>query len=102
MKKRADLAATLIHKPEIIILDEPFTGIDPPQRNIIWKKLMEEIESGRIVIITSHLLSDISQKCNKFGLVHDGEFYRSHKIRKMMEETDYESVESFLNDVFRF
>lgn len=102
MKKRADLAATLIHKPEIIILDEPFTGIDPPQRNIIWNKLTEEAEKGKIVIITSHILSDISKKCNKFGLVHDGEFYRSKKIREMMEDTDYESVENFLNDVFRF
>lgn len=102
MKKRADLAATLIHEPKIIILDEPFTGIDPPQRNIIWSKLSEEVKKGKIVIITSHLLSDISKKCNRFGLVHNGQFYRSEKIREMMEDTDYESVENFLNDVFRF
>ncbi|MFB6215436.1 MAG: ATP-binding cassette domain-containing protein, partial [Candidatus Aenigmatarchaeota archaeon] len=102
MKKRADLAACLLHDPKLVILDEPFEGIDPPQRQIIWENLQTLSQEGKILVITSHLLGDISDKCNKFGLLHDGEFYRTYQIQEMMEETDYQNIERFLNDVFRF
>jgi ABC-2 type transport system ATP-binding protein len=102
MKKRADLASCLLHDPEIVVLDEPFAGIDPPQRQIIWDNLSSIADEGKIIVITSHLLKDLSDRCNKYGLVHEGQFYRSSKIKKIMQETDYESIETFLNDVFRF
>lgn len=102
MKKRADLACCLLHEPKIIVLDEPFSGIDPPQREIIWKILEKQKQEGKIIVLTSHMLKEISRKCNKIGLIKDGEFYRSSKIENIMKESDYENVETFLNDVFRF
>lgn len=102
MKKRTDLACVLLHDPDIIFLDEPFSGIDPPQRNLIWKELQREARNGKIVIITSHLIQEVSERCNKYGLIHDGKFYRSAKIQNMMVETNYNDLEEFLEDSMRF
>ena len=102
MKKRADLAIALLHDPRILVLDEPFTGIDPPQRQIIWKNLRRMADRGKIIILTSHLIGDLADNCNNYGLIHDGKFYRTEKITEMMKDTDYQNVENFLNDVFRF
>lgn len=102
MEKRADLAVALLHSPQLLILDEPFTGIDPPQRQIIWEVLRRLADDGKIIILTSHLIKDVAERCNDYGLVHDGEFYHTYQIKEMMEDTDYKSIEQFLNDVFRF
>lgn len=102
MKKRADLACCLLHDPKIVFLDEPYSGIDPPQRKIIWENLSEIADEGKIVILTSHLLKEVSSHCNKYGLIYEGQFYRSSKIQEIMRETEYNDLEKFLNDVFRF
>lgn len=102
MKKRCDIACTLIHNPDIIFLDEPFLGIDVPQRDLIWKELHDQVNQGKIVLVTSHLIEEVSEECSKYGLIHEGEFYRSGKIKKIMEETDYDNLEEFLEDSMRF
>ncbi|MDY6777774.1 MAG: ABC transporter ATP-binding protein [Candidatus Nanohaloarchaea archaeon] len=101
MKKRADLAATLLHDPQIVILDEPFTGIDPPQRDIIWQALQQLARDDKIIIVTSHMLHDLQQHCNKYGLIYHGDFLHTEEIASMMENNNYRNFQTFLRDVFR-
>lgn len=101
MKKRADIAVATVHDPKLVVFDEPFSGIDPPQRKIIWKSIHSMTEEGKMVILTSHLIDDLTQNCNHFGLISQGDFYYSDEIKSMMNETDYASVNNFINDVFR-
>ena len=101
MKKRADIATTLLHSPKLVILDEPFAGIDPPQRKIIWNLIQKNASEGTIFIITSHLVKDLAANCDKYGLVHDGSYHNSEQMMQMMADTDYNRLESFLEDVFR-
>ena len=58
MKKRADLAVALIHNPDILILDEPFSGLDISIQRFIWNFLKEFSSKGKIIIISSHILGD--------------------------------------------
>lgn len=99
MQKRADLAVTLIHSPKIIVLDEPFTGLDVSLQRFIWDLLLDLSKSGRIIIISSHMLNDIQTNCNKFGLIERGTFYSTEQILKSLNGKK-QSLRSFLEKRF--
>lgn len=100
MQKRADLAVTLIHDPRIIILDEPFTGLDISIQAFIWDFLLELSKRGKIVIVTSHHLEDIQKRCNKFALVSRGTFYNNEQITKLLNH-EKTNLKDFLEKLFR-
>jgi ABC-2 type transport system ATP-binding protein len=100
MKKRADLAVTLIHDPEIIILDEPFVGLDISIRKFIWNLLAGLSRRGKIIIISSHILSDIQIYCNKFGLVYRGCYYGTEALLETLKKSNEKSLEYYLEFLF--
>ena len=100
MQKRADLAVTLIHSPKIILLDEPFGGLDKSLQNFIWKLLRELSQQGCIIIISSHMLSDIQKNCNEFGLIEQGMFYNTNQINRTLKECREKSLETYLEKLF--
>lgn len=100
MQKRADLAVTLVHNPKIIILDEPFTGLDISLQRFIWDLLKELSSEGRIIIISSHLLSDIQKNCNQFGLIENNIFYNTQQIIQTIKAGKEKSLEFFLEKLF--
>jgi len=99
MQKRADLAVALIHSPRIIILDEPFTGLDISLQKFIWNLLVELSKHGRIIIISSHMLDDIHRYCNKYGLVERGNYYGTNKILNSLKH-EKKNLETFLEKRF--
>jgi len=73
MKRRLGIAQALIHKPEILVIDEPTTGLDPEER-IKFRNLLSEISAGEVIIILStHIVGDISSTCNTMTLLNKGE-----------------------------
>lgn len=64
-KKRVDIACALINNPQIIILDEPFTGLDPELVNNLAKVILQLKKQGRTIIISSHRINELSKICNK-------------------------------------
>lgn len=71
MKRRMSLAAALLHKPSLLILDEPTVGIDPVLRASIWKDLRKLQEQGTTIVITTHVM-DEAEKCDNLALLRDG------------------------------
>jgi ABC-2 type transport system ATP-binding protein len=71
MKQKLALACTLVHEPEIIVLDEPTTGVDPISRREFWKLLAEFLASG-ITIITATPYLDEAEKCARIALLDNG------------------------------
>ena len=72
MKQRLGMANALIHDPEMLIFDEPMSGLDPLGRHLI-KGLIAELRSqGKTVFFSSHILSDIEDLCDRIGIVHQG------------------------------
>tara|TARA_Y100000031_G_C8156711_1_gene354939 strand:+ start:148 stop:867 length:720 start_codon:yes stop_codon:yes gene_type:complete len=100
MKKRADLAVTLIHDPQIIILDEPFNGLDISLQRFIWELLKEFAEQGKIIIISSHMLSDIQKNCTQIGLIEKGTYYDTNELVKGLKSKGETSLEVFLDRLF--
>ena len=79
MKRRLGIAQALIHHPKVIIVDEPTTGLDPEER-IRFRNLLSEVSENDVTIILStHIVGDISSTCNCMALMNKGEvsFYGS-------------------------
>jgi ABC-2 type transport system ATP-binding protein len=71
MKRRLSLAISLLHEPELLVLDEPTVGIDPVLRQSIWQELSTLRERGTTIILTTHVM-DEAEKCDRIGLIRDG------------------------------
>lgn len=71
MKRRLSLAISLLHEPELLVLDEPTVGIDPVLRQSIWKELLAMRDRGTTIILTTHVM-DEADKCDRIGLIRDG------------------------------
>ncbi len=76
MKQKLALSCALIHKPEILILDEPTTGVDPVSRKEFWDMLGRLKEQG-ITILVSTAYMDEASRCNRIALIREGEFIAS-------------------------
>lgn len=72
MKQRLGMATALIHKPKILILDEPMSGLDPLGRHLMKNIILELKESGKTVFFSSHILGDVEDLCDHIGVVHKG------------------------------
>ncbi|WP_274432650.1 ABC transporter ATP-binding protein [Alicyclobacillus sp. ALC3] len=71
MKRRLSLAVALLHRPGVLILDEPTVGIDPVLRMAIWKELRAMKDEGTTIVVTTHVM-DEAEKCDRLGMIRDG------------------------------
>jgi ABC-2 type transport system ATP-binding protein len=85
MKQRLCLARTLIHNPKVLILDEPASGLDPRAR-IEMRELLKELKSmGKTVFISSHILTELSDFCNKVGIIETGRMVVSGDVDQILQ-----------------
>ncbi|QPK93638.1 ABC transporter ATP-binding protein [Actinomyces sp. zg-332] len=92
MKKRLAFAITLIHDPEIIILDEPTVGIDPVLRKRIWQEIIRLKNEGKSIIVTTHVMDEINA-CSKLLLLHSGHLVANDSPENLLEKTNTDSIE---------
>ena len=71
MKQKLALACTLVHEPDVLLLDEPTTGVDPVSRREFWKLLSEFLATGLTIVMTTPYL-DEAERCARVALLHDG------------------------------
>lgn len=72
-QQKIQLITALAHNPQIIILDEPFSGLDPVNAMLLKEVVKEQIEKGKIVLFSSHQMNYIEEFCNKIGIINNGE-----------------------------
>ncbi|AKF11015.1 ABC transporter ATP-binding protein [Sandaracinus amylolyticus] len=72
MLQRIGLAQALLHDPELLILDEPMSGLDPIGRKEVRDLIVEERQRGKTILFTSHILSDVERLCDRVAIVHRG------------------------------
>lgn len=100
MKKRLSLAIAILHKPTLLILDEPTVGIDPVLRKQIWNQFIEMKEEGTTIIITTHIMEE-AEKCERIGLIREGELIALDKTQSLISKTKTGKIEDlfFENEV---
>jgi lipooligosaccharide transport system ATP-binding protein len=72
MKRRLLIARALVNDPELLVLDEPTTGLDPQARHLVWEKLRDLKRRGVTLIITTHYMDEAAQLCDRLVIMHQG------------------------------
>jgi ABC-2 type transport system ATP-binding protein len=86
MKQRLVLAKTLLHDPQVLLLDEPASGLDPIGRIEMRNVLVELSRGGRTVLISSHILTELSEFCTSIGIMQKGRMLVSGPIQQIIEQ----------------
>ncbi|OZU90187.1 ABC transporter [Virgibacillus indicus] len=86
MKQRLCLARSLIHDPEVLILDEPASGLDPRAR-IEMREILKELKNmGKTILISSHILPELAEMCDEIGVITNGELVASGSVADIQEQ----------------
>ena len=81
MKQRIGLAQAMIHDPEILILDEPMSGLDPLGRRLVSSLILESRETGKTIFFSTHILNDVEMLCDRIAVLHKGKMLYCGDIR---------------------
>ncbi len=92
MKRRLTIARALINDPELIILDEPTTGLDPQVRHVIWAKLRQLMQAGKTILMTTHYMDEAERLCDELFMMDNGVILDKGSPRKIIEK----HVEKFI------
>ncbi len=76
MRQRAGLCFALLHDPQLVILDEPMSGLDPLGRKMVCELILELKQQGKTVFFCSHILSDTERLCDRIAILHQGSLVR--------------------------
>ena len=91
-RHRISLAVTLLHSPDILFLDEPTVGVDPPLRVSFWKTFHDLKRKGVTIIMTTHYL-DEARKCDNIGLMRSGKLISKGSPERIMKDTGTDNLE---------
>ncbi len=72
MRKRVAMAAALIHRPKLFLMDEPFEGVDAVGARLMKDILLEQVRRGATIFLTSHVLEVVERLCERVGIIHEG------------------------------
>ena len=86
MKRRLLIARALINDPDIVVLDEPTTGLDPQARHLVWDRLRELTTEGKTLVLTTHYMEEAAQLCDRLVIMEGGEIVTGGSPREMIEE----------------
>jgi ABC-2 type transport system ATP-binding protein len=96
MKRRLMIARALIHKPQILILDEPTAGVDIELRRSMWEFMKRLNAEGTTIILTTHYLEEAEQLCKNIAIINDGEIVTNTSVRQLLSQL---KTETFVLDV---
>lgn len=91
LKRRLNLACGLVHKPELLILDEPTVAVDPQSRNSILEGIVDLNKKGTTIIYTSHYMDEVEQICTKISIIDKGRLLATgdkYELKKLVGLTD--------------
>lgn len=92
MQQRISLACTLLHEPQLLLLDEPTIGVDPDLRASFWRYFERLRDAGITILITTHYMDEASH-CNRIGFMRDGRLIAEGSPQELLQLTHTESLE---------
>ncbi|MNC32068.1 Daunorubicin/doxorubicin resistance ATP-binding protein DrrA [compost metagenome] len=96
MRRRLDIAMSLVGNPQIIFLDEPTTGLDPEARIEVWRMVKELAESGKTIFLTTQYLEEAEQLANRIAILHEGRIIANgtlEELKKLFPPAKVEYIE---------
>ncbi|MEK9167407.1 MAG: ABC transporter ATP-binding protein [Patescibacteria group bacterium] len=93
MRRRFDLALSLIHKPKILFLDEPTQGLDPHARQLIWGHLRELNKQGMTIFLTTHFMDEAQELCDRIEIMDKGKIVTEGSPAELMKKHSAKNME---------
>ncbi len=93
MKRRLLIAKALVHKPKLLLLDEPTAGVDVELRTSLWKFVRELNQQGMSVLLTTHYLEEAEELCGRVAIIHKGELLKIGETRSLVRQLTTRDVE---------
>jgi Cu-processing system ATP-binding protein len=100
-RQKVSAALAFLFKPEVLILDEPTAGLDPLATEILKEKIRTEKNKGRLILITSHILSDLDDLVSEVIYINDGELLFHKSITQLREDTGEEKLSRAIASVMK-
>lgn len=94
MRKRVAMAASLIHRPQLFLMDEPFEGVDAVGARLMKDILLDQVRHGATIFLTSHVLEVVERLCDRVAIIHEGRVVREGAMQ------DLRTGSETLEDVF--
>ncbi|MEV4132374.1 ABC transporter ATP-binding protein [Dactylosporangium sp. NPDC049742] len=85
MKRRLTIARALVNEPEIVLLDEPTTGLDPQARHLVWERLFRLKQRGVTLVLTTHYMDEAEQLCDRLVVMDGGRIVAEGSPRELIE-----------------
>lgn len=92
MKRRINIAAALLHRPSLLVMDEPTVGIDPQSRNAIFESITKLKDEGCTVLITSHYIEEVQKLCDRVGVMDEGKLVAEDTVANLIAAYGGKSV----------
>lgn len=94
-QKKVGIVLALMHEPEILILDEATSGLDPIMQNIFYELILEEKKKGTTILYSSHILSEVSKICDTIGFIKEGKIIKEDTVENIKKDSfTYLTIES--------
>jgi len=87
MKRRLNIACGVLHRPEVVLLDEPTVGVDPQSRERIWQMLRELRDAGAALLLTTHQLDEAQQVCDRIAIIDHGKIIANGTMDELVDAT---------------
>ncbi len=98
MKRRLLIARALINDPDLVVLDEPTTGLDPQARHLVWDRLRELTGEGKTLLLTTHYMEEAARLCDRLVIMEGGEIIAEGSPEKLVDEHVSPQVLEFRSD----
>ena len=86
MKRRLSLARALVNDPDLLLLDEPTTGLDPQARHLMWERLQLLLQQGKSILLTTHFMDEAERLCSRLLVIDHGKKIAEGKPRDLIKE----------------
>jgi lipooligosaccharide transport system ATP-binding protein len=86
MKRRLTIARALVNEPELVLLDEPTTGLDPQARHLVWERLYQLKRNGATLVLTTHYMDEAEQLCDRLVIMDNGRIVAEGSPRELIDK----------------